>query len=104
MIWERPCTGTLALVFFFAIEVRHVLSHGYLAEPPSRNIVRNWRNEDNCPTCHAGRSWKKYPRYKDPDFNQFCGDDGNLAASVGIQRTYKAKEIVEFAVGLKVSH
>merc|ERR1719316_1048326 len=79
--------------------------HGYLAEPPSRNIVRNWRGKDNCPTCHAGKfNWKKNPRYLDPNFNQLCGDDGNLAASVGIQRTYKAGEIAEFAVGIKVNH
>jgi len=82
-----------------------VNAHGYLAEPPARNIVRNWAKLDNCPTCYAGSfSWKRNPRYKDPGFNQFCGNDANLANSVGVQRNYKAGEIAEFAVGIKVNH
>lgn len=93
------------LMIFLACILVTVQGHGYLAEPPSRNLVRNWQRLDNCPTCHAGKfNWKKNPRYLDPNFNQFCGDDGNLANSVGVQRTYKAGEIAEFAVGIKVNH
>eukprot|EP00746_Dinoflagellata_sp_MGD_P142577 gnl/MRDRNA2_/MRDRNA2_75519_c0_seq1.p1 gnl/MRDRNA2_/MRDRNA2_75519_c0~~gnl/MRDRNA2_/MRDRNA2_75519_c0_seq1.p1 ORF type:complete len:495 (-),score=67.55 gnl/MRDRNA2_/MRDRNA2_75519_c0_seq1:109-1593(-) len=93
------------IVVWFVCVLRTVQGHGYLAEPPSRNLFRNWQGTDNCPTCHAGKfNWKKNPRWKDPQFNQFCGDDGNLARSVGVQRTYKAGEIAEFAVGIKVNH
>ena len=93
----KSAASTLAAVLLVTL-VPSVVGHGYIVEPPARNVIFHGPRNGYCPHCGNGGG--------------VCGDGGQWPGSSnylggenkGPQRTYTAGEVVEFEVKITAHH
>jgi len=115
--------------FALATVLPEVMGHGFLAEPPSRNVVASQLSHadprrEYCPHCLQGggptlvkeRAGGVWPTKNAPESHGLCGDPKQGAAVVAnwrdepyltptsVQRTYTPGEVVEFQIELNAHH
>ena len=99
-------------------------SHAYLADPPSRNLVRAQAGQEDCPHClnSLGPDSVKalgnnvWPTHLAPEGHGLCGDpvqghnptptlaDEEYMVPTQATRTYTAGSVVEFRVVVSTHH
>lgn len=111
-----------SLVILSRLQV--VQSHAYLADPPSRNLVRATAGFEDCPHCLnsngpsnvATRGNNVWPTHLAPEGHGLCGDpvqghanpptlaDEEYLVPTDAQKTYTAGSVVEFRVVVSTHH
>merc|ERR1719195_264110 len=82
--------------------VRFAEGHGFLVEPPARNVYEPTRN-GYCPHCGNGGS-KAAPGSVCGDGNQWPSNSNYVSLVQDPHRTYTAGQVVEFEVSMNVNH